>query len=569
MDGSRAMFHFLTLVLHLVGDSKTVVAQKWLWRDIPNYIDQGYLDYHPGPRSGSSAWGDSNGTLWLFGGHTFWDIQSDRDPVLLNDLWIHHTKENIWKLTHSGWQNRAAQAPPFLDAPKPRYGSVSCGLPGVLFAVYGGAEESGQVLNDTWVFYQKRKRWINLNRVQQDSTSSPPSRRSSAVWCLNDRMIMFGGRDQSSLLSDMWTFSLESLAWSPVLPSLGPGRHSHLPKARSDATTWVGRGNNNELYMFGGNTVDPFTHRKLKNAGYTSDLWMFSLDNGTWSCLSGCLNVPASGSRSKFAASRSSGSDTVPRRYLNCLSSKNVPDCRGKSAGWTDSKGNLWLFGGEGNKMRGNVGREGVSGPYENIAQQKQKRERMREVDVPLSDLWLFDTRNLTWKLMSSSSTNNWTKSRVRGGRGGVEYTRLSPGSSRNDIESRLQQYQSPLGRYDSVQWSLDDNFFLFGGVGPTAGRGGNESGYLDDQWVLNVSYGQLVPTVLTPVVIFLFCLATVSAVVLIFCLNVSMQRWCCSGVSGSGGGSGGFPRSRLGNPDGRDYKIKYSPLTETATFDT
>lgn len=104
----------------------------------------------------------------MFGGHTFWDPQTDKDPVLLNDLWLHCTEENSWVLLHSGWQDKKTTPPPFLTVPSPRYDSMACGISEIMFVLYGGADESGAALNDTWAFYQKRKRWINLSKVKRD-----------------------------------------------------------------------------------------------------------------------------------------------------------------------------------------------------------------------------------------------------------------------------------------------------------------------------------------------------------------------------------------------------------------
>ena len=307
-------------------------------------------------------------------------------------------------------------------------------------------------------------------------------------------MIIFGGRDQSSLLSDMWSLSLRDLTWTKIHAS--PWNDTGLPRGRSDATTWVGK--DDKLYMFGGNILNPFTHRKLKSAGYTSDLWVFSLENSTWACISGC------------AHHRSLSSS---KRLSNCLASEDIPQCRGKSAGWTDSKENLWLFGGVGNKD---------GGPLE-----------MKLSKEPFSDLWLFNTQNFTWKMMAS---NNRTT------------------EDNKHYDDPLNQYKQPLARYNSIQWSLKDNFFIFGGIGFPINHQ-NESSYLDDQWVLNISYNIYSHLSLTPSVIFLFCLASISAILLLFCASVSVQR--CRH----------FPR--LNHPDGRDYKVKYSPLTETTSFDS
>lgn len=112
---------------------------------------------------------------------------------------------------------------------------------------------------------------------------------------------------------------------------------------------------------------------------------------------------------------------------------KNYPKCRSFASSWTDSKDDLWLFGGS---------RSGS--PTEFGA---------------LNDLWVYDGVNWTW--MSGNETSNE--------HGNYGITGIS--SSTN----------FPGGRSGSVSWiDSDDNLWLFGGIGyAESGLGG----LLNDLW--------------------------------------------------------------------------------------
>jgi N-acetylneuraminic acid mutarotase len=123
-------------------------------------------------------------------------------------------------------------------------------------------------------------------------------------------------------------------------------------------------------------------------------------------------------------------------------SASNVPGARDGSISWTDSSGNLWLFGGLGFPSSGSNG-------Y-------------------LSDLWQFTPSAGTWEWVSGPNTLSAIG--VYGTQG-VASTSNAPG-----------------GRDDAVSWTdASGNLWLFGGFGTDSV--GN-SGFLNDLWKFNPAAG-------------------------------------------------------------------------------
>ena len=120
----------------------------------------------------------------------------------------------------------------------------------------------------------------------------------------------------------------------------------------------------------------------------------------------------------------------------------NIPGARAISVSWTDSKGSLWLFGGDGNSAS-------ASGD--------------------LNDLWQFNPTTNQWTWVSGeSSINNYGVYGVKG----VAANGNEPGS-----------------RYGGVSWvDSNNNLWLFGGYGYA--RDG-APGTLNDLWQYNIGNNQ------------------------------------------------------------------------------
>jgi N-acetylneuraminic acid mutarotase len=135
----------------------------------------------------------------------------------------------------------------------------------------------------------------------------------------------------------------------------------------------------------------------------------------------------------------------------------NTPGVRDYALSWTDTKGNLWLFGGYVNTSTG----------WSN-----------------LNDLWKFDPATNEWAWMSGSSTVGsncpvlGSSPKSNCGRSGTYGTIGTPAAG-----------NTPGGRYQAVSWvDSSGNFWLYGGEGFD---GAGNWGALSDLWRFNPSTNQ------------------------------------------------------------------------------
>lgn len=137
----------------------------------------------------------------------------------------------------------------------------------------------------------------------------------------------------------------------------------NIPGDRSQPVSWVDSKGN--FWLFGGLGFDA-----NGQTGFLNDLWQFDPSTNEWTWMGGSSTVPSS-----FGYS--------PGVYgmLGEPAASNVPSGRSSAVSWTDSKGNLWLFGGTHFDSNG-------------------------EPDH-LNDLWEFNPSTNQWTWISGSATAN------------------------------------------------------------------------------------------------------------------------------------------------------------------
>jgi N-acetylneuraminic acid mutarotase len=286
----------------------------------------------------------------------------------------------------------------------------------------------------------------------------PGGRWGAPSWIDNSgNLWLFGGfgfaqNGTFGYLNDLWVFDSSTNYWtwmggsatlgpnycgeSPTFGTLGSFASGNIPGGRQSAATWTDK--NGNLWLFGGQG-DGFGAPGSGGAcggaytfGYLSDLWEFypTIPNpatgtkGEWAWIGGINTPNANGSYPAM---------------LNSFAPGNVPGAREYAATWTDSSGNLWLFGGEGYDASGDFGE--------------------------LNDLWEFDTTLNQWAWMGGSST-------------------VPPNSGNPGVFVMPDQY--PGSRYGAASWAdSSGNFWLFGGSGFD---GAGNSGNLNDLWEFNPS---------------------------------------------------------------------------------
>jgi len=192
----------------------------------------------PGGRNASSAWIDSSGNLWLFGGYGYDSIGS---VGRLNDLWKYDPSSAQWT-----WIGGEAVA-------------NATGVYGTL-----GTAASGNL---------------------------PGSRQAASSWVDGSgHLWLFGGVGYDSVgavgnLDDLWRYDLSSAEWtwiggsaghnvSGVYDTLGTGSPATVPPARNASSSWIDSSGN--LWLFGGNGYDA-----SGAFGYLNDLWQYNPSTGT------------------------------------------------------------------------------------------------------------------------------------------------------------------------------------------------------------------------------------------------------------------------------------------------
>jgi len=362
----------------------------------------------PGGRDGASTWTDSSGNLWLFGGNGF---DSTVNFGYLNDLWEFSPSTREW-----AWMGGSNTVP------------KNGGQPGVFGML--GTPAPGNV----------------------------PSGRGDAVsWTdRNGNFWLFGGRGVDSTgtqgdLNDLWEFNPSTRQWawmggSSTVPAanggqpgvygmLGTPASGNVPGGRNSPLGWTDSSGN--LWLFGG-----YGHDSMGVFGNLNDLWEFSPTTKEWTWTSGRSTVPSSNSG-------------WPGVYgtLGMPAVGNTPGGRGEAATWTDTNGNLWLFGG--------LGFDSAN------------------VQGELNDLWEFSPSILEWAWMGGSSTVG-TVGCPTCGRSGVYGTLGEPAPG-----------NVPGGRTAATSWTdPNGNFWLFGGGGFDSISSGS-SGWLNDLWEVNPSTKQ------------------------------------------------------------------------------
>jgi hypothetical protein len=291
-------------------------------------------------------------------------------------------------------------------------------------------------------------------------SNHPGSRQAAMTWTdSKGNLWLFGGGGNDSTLlnvgslNDLWEYipSTGEWAWmagSNVLPSctattacgasgvygaIGTPSPSNIPGGRGSAVVWTDH--NGNFWLFGGYGID-----SSGNTGSLNDLWEFNPGTNEWTWVGGVNVLPSCSTPKGCGPSGVYGVQGTP-------APANIPGGRSGGVGWTDSGGNLWLFGGTGFDSTGNEGN--------------------------LNDLWEFSPTSKQWTWIDGSSTAPSSCSPYTScGLPGVYGTLGTPSST-----------NVPGGRVGAVSWTDNTgNLWLFGGeVNYTYANGAH--GDMNDLW--------------------------------------------------------------------------------------
>jgi N-acetylneuraminic acid mutarotase len=339
----------------------------------------------PSGREGASSWIDAKGNFWLFGGADFYNTY--------NDLWEYSPASNQWTWV-SGADTGNQQgvygepgASATTNVPGARTNAASWTDSQGNFWLFGGngldSTHTTGYLNDLWKFDPSTDQWTWMGgggTVPKDcggcgnpgvygqqgvpGDTNIPGGRYQASWWVDKqgKFWLFGGLAVDSVgklgaLNDLWKFDPLTGQWtwisgsetypescSNALNGCGaPGIYGTLqtpnagnyPGARTRAVTWIDSQGN--VWLFGGDGID-----SVSKWGYLNDLWQYSPSSNQWAWMSGNNTV--------VCASVYCGQPGV-YGSLQTPAFGNTPSGRNNAMGWTDSKGDLWLYSGTGNNV--------------------------------------------------------------------------------------------------------------------------------------------------------------------------------------------------------------------------
>jgi hypothetical protein len=315
----------------------------------------------PGGASYSSTWTDLNGNLWLLTGISLTSTTPPPNvqPQFFNELWeftgtanYEGSCANVWTPVHIPTLINPTNVPE-------RWGAITWTDPvtGNLW-LFGGQDHNLAFLNDLWEYNITANTWTqhgtggpNHPGIYGTQGTASASNLPGGRWGASARrdpvtglIWLFGGFGCDSttssnisdacsnlLLNDLWTFDGTNWTWvsgsntgdaAGAYGTQGTAAAGNQPPARQASAGWLD--NSGNFWMFGGFT---------SGTNGFNDLWKYDQVAKQWTWVNG-----------------SKGATSTPGNYglQGIAASTNVPGARWLSAAWSDTHGNLFLFGGEG-----------------------------------------------------------------------------------------------------------------------------------------------------------------------------------------------------------------------------
>jgi hypothetical protein len=326
-----------------------------------------------------------------------------------------------------------------------RYGVSGAAATGSysFFWLFGGANASGSVFNDLWLYFPSDNEWEWLKGPNTANgagvygtkgtpapSNVPGARYAQSGWSdASGNLWIYGGygydvNGNIGYLNDLWEFDPDYFQWiwvsgsntvstSGVYGTQGTAAAGNVPGGRCYQSSWMDTSGN--FWIFGGLGF------AASGSGNLNDLWKYDPTTGLWTWVSGstAANSPGSYGTKGVAATA------------------NMPPGRYAQGGAADPTGNIWVFGGRGSS--------GL-----------------------MNDLWKYSTSTGLWTWVSGSSSANAD---------GV-YGSQGVGASTN----------VPGARVTNLWTDASGNIWLFAGGGYD---GADNSGVLNDVWEYGPYSGQ------------------------------------------------------------------------------
>lgn len=311
----------------------------------------------PGARVSGTTWVDSSGNLWLFGG-----CAGINSGDCFSDLWKFDGINWTWvagpntKNTNGVYGTKGiANAANFPGGRQGAAGWIDSADNLWIFGANAGLEESfgtPSTLNDLWKFDGTNWTWVagpktiggpgdgNWGTINVPAASNIPSSRGKSIsWVdSSDNLWLFGGSSYDGEFNDLWKFDGTNWTWKGGSNSANQTGIYGKKNIAGSQNRIGSRGNgiggklpNGRIWIFGGFGVDA-----NGDSGQLNDLWIFDGKNWTWK--GGTNLVTQAGN---FGPKGKAGTSYYPGGRFG-------------PSGWTDSRGNIWIFGGQGIDANGN-----------------------------------------------------------------------------------------------------------------------------------------------------------------------------------------------------------------------
>jgi hypothetical protein len=321
----------------------------------------------PGSRYGEVSWTDGQGNFWLFGGTGY---DSAGNVGALNDLWRYANGQWTWvggsKVINQPGVYGIQGTPSAGNIPGARSGAIAFADAfgnAWLFSGQGcdSTSNCGGALNDLWEFSGGQWTWVRGDNVSYPAqpgiygtlgtpspSNLPGARYNTTGWMdYSGDLWIFGGAGYDLLdlnvgeLNDLMRFSSGEWTWMGGSDNLfdqigtygteGTPAPGNVPGSRDSSAGWTDA--NGNLWLFSGEGFG------ATYAGTEfNDLWEYSAGEWTW------------------VGGFSTGIQYGTYGTLGVPAPGNIPGARIGAVTWTDSKGNLWLFGGTGEAIAGSAG---------------------------------------------------------------------------------------------------------------------------------------------------------------------------------------------------------------------
>ncbi|MDD3266490.1 MAG: Ig-like domain-containing protein [Burkholderiales bacterium] len=319
----------------------------------------------PGGRRGAQSWVDSSGNLWIFGGYGY---GVSGGMGYLNDLWKYNPSTNQWTWVSGGniVNNLGVYGTKGVgnvsNIPGARWVSAGWIDNSGNFWLYGGNGNSSSAngyLNDLWKYNPNTNEWTWMSGSNLvDSTgvygtkgianaaNFPPGREMPTDWVDNSgNLWLFGGwgygknGSTKMLMCDLWKYNPNTNEWTwvsgrdvgdvnGVYGTQNQASVNNYPGSRRASIPHGWKDNSGNLWLYGGDGY----YGSTTNYGRLSDLWKYNPNTNEWTWVSGMNQINSTGVYGTQGVSN-----------MN-----DRPGARDAMAGWFDSSGRLWLYGGRG-----------------------------------------------------------------------------------------------------------------------------------------------------------------------------------------------------------------------------